>query len=139
MLGGNEAYEIGRGWKKLDDVRRDAAALLARIQRAAPRASCLVLGPMDAGVRTVSGEIVPRAHTDEVASAVREVALSNGCAFWDALSSMGGPGAAARWYALDLLHPDLVSARRLARERTLDPPGRDMEAAVVHRALDDVV
>lgn len=108
MLGGNEAYEIGRGWQKPAEVRTHAKELVRRIRAAAPSASCLLLSPMDAGVRTVGGTIVPRAHTQDVARVIREVALEGGCAFWDIFAAMGGERSAARWYEQELFHPDLV-------------------------------
>jgi lysophospholipase L1-like esterase len=108
MLGGNEAYEMTRGWQKLDDVRRNAQALVQRIRAGTPEASCLLLGPMDAGIKTVSGAIAPRPHTQEVGRVIREVALQGGCAFWDLFAAMGGERSAARWYEQDLFHPDLV-------------------------------
>jgi lysophospholipase L1-like esterase len=108
MLGGNEAYEIGRGWQKLDGVRRDAKALIQRIRVATPAASCLLLSPMDAGLRTVSGTIAARPHTQEVGRVIREVALEAGCAFWDIFAAMGGERSVARWYEQELFHPDLI-------------------------------
>jgi lysophospholipase L1-like esterase len=112
MLGGNEAYKMGRGWLKLDKARAHAKALVQRIRSTAPGASCLLLAPMDAGVRDASGSIVPRAHTHEVGAAIREVALESGCGFWDALAAMGGEGAAARWYQQKLFQDDLIHPKR---------------------------
>ena len=49
MLGGNEAYELGRGWITLDDVRANATKLIDRVRAATPEADCLLFSPMDAG------------------------------------------------------------------------------------------
>jgi len=112
MLGGNEAYEIGRKWQTLEAVRTSARKLVQRIQSAAPAASCLLLSPLDAGIRNVSGTIVPRTQTRDVGKAIRDVALASGCGFWNVQMAMGGEGAAARWYEEELFHPDLVHPRR---------------------------
>lgn len=108
MLGGNEAYEIGRGWQDLDDARRHATQFLARVQKTVPDAACVMISPMDAGRRTVSGDIEPRPHTEEVKAMVRELALANGCAFWDLHRAMGGKGAVSKWLAAKVFNQDLV-------------------------------
>ena len=126
MLGGNETYKIGRGWLKLEKARAHAKALAQRIRSAAPGASCLLLAPMDAGVREANGAISPRAHTREVGAAIREVALESGCAFWDALTAMGGEGAAGRWYQEELFQDDLIHPRK----RGADILGHLLETAL---------
>jgi lysophospholipase L1-like esterase len=108
MLGGNDAYEIGRGRQTLDKVRESARKLVERIQKAAPSASCLLMSPMDAGVRTVSGGIEPRQHNEAVGKVVREVAMEKGCAFWNLYQAMGGAGSVGRWLDRGLLNEDLV-------------------------------
>lgn len=108
MLGGNDAYEIGRGRQGPDEVRDAAHKLVERIQKAAPSASCLLISPMDAGVRTVSGRIEPRPHSETVGRIVREVALEKGCAYWDVFQAMGGAGSATRWLERGLFNQDLV-------------------------------
>lgn len=111
MLGGNEAYEIGRGWQTLDDARGNARKLVDRVKKAAPEAACLLMGPMDAGIRTVSGEIDPRPNTREVGAMIREVAAEKGCAFWDAAAAMGGIGSVPKWLELGLFNQDLIHPR----------------------------
>ncbi|MBX5480896.1 MAG: hypothetical protein IRZ16_03450 [Myxococcaceae bacterium] len=108
MLGGNEAYEMNRGWQTIDDVRRNAAAFIDRLHAAVPKSACLMMAPMDAGTRTLGGDIEPRPHTDEVAQAIREVALQKGCAYWDLYTALGGAGAAGRWLAKGLFNQDLI-------------------------------
>jgi lysophospholipase L1-like esterase len=108
MVGGNEAYEIGRGWSQLDKAAGQLARLIQRLQSATPEASCLVMAPLDAGVESVGGQITPREHSRAVGRAFREVALGNGCAFWDAQEAMGGQGSVAQWLEVGLMHADLV-------------------------------
>ncbi len=111
MLGGNESYELGRGWVTLDDVRRNASKLIDRVQVAAPEADCLLFSPLDAGIRTVGGSIEPRPYSEEVRKVTREVALEKGCAYWDVLTAMGGTGSVPKWLDAGLFHTDLVHPR----------------------------
>lgn len=74
------------------DLRR----VLDRFARAAPTASCLLVGPGDFPIKTEGG-YVPRPRTAALVAAQREVALEKGCAFWDALAFMGGEGSMALW------------------------------------------
>ncbi len=145
MLGGNDAYEIGRRRQSLDTVRDSARKLVERVRKAVPGASCLLITPMDAGVRTVGGRVESRRHTAEVGAIVRDVALEEGCACWDLYQAMGGAGSASRWLdrgllGEDLVHPvgagadllghllDLALERARTRRRNA-PPARPVEPA----------
>ncbi|MHB8879576.1 MAG: GDSL-type esterase/lipase family protein, partial [Myxococcaceae bacterium] len=108
MLGGNEAFELGRGWTTPAKVRESFDRLVERVRGAAPGAACLLLGTLDAGVHTLGGEIAERERSREVSDLIRASALENGCAFWDLLSAMGGAGAVRKWNAVGLMSPDLV-------------------------------
>lgn len=79
--------------------RQQFLAALERLQRAAPRASLLVIAPPDRAVRsgrrwrtisTLSGLI----------AAQREAAREVGAAFWNLHRAMGGAGSMAKWAAL---------------------------------------
>ncbi|MBU8895559.1 hypothetical protein KRR26_08075 [Corallococcus sp. M34] len=111
MVGGNEAFFLSRERTTLDEVRTQMTALVARVREATPEAACLVLSPIDAGVRTMSGELVTRRHSAEVGQIFREVAREGGCAFYDTLAAMGGEGSALRWLEAGLLLEDLVHPR----------------------------
>ncbi|MGA9523082.1 MAG: GDSL-type esterase/lipase family protein, partial [Myxococcaceae bacterium] len=127
MLGGNESYELGRGWVTLDDVRTHASKLIDRIREAAPEADCLLFSPLDAGIRTVGGTIEPRPHTEDVRKITREVALAKGCAYWDLLTAMGGTGSVPKWLDAKLFHSDLVHPRA---------PGADLMGHLFDFALE---
>ncbi len=111
MLGGNEAYEIGRKWITLEDAKKNAEGLVDRVRGAAEGASCLLVAPMDAAVRTVGGELEPRPNTAEVGKMIREVAREKGCAFWDLYAAMGGERSVSRWLEAGLFNADLVHPR----------------------------
>lgn len=88
----------------------DYRAVLARLRRAAPAASCVLLAPGDHGRRDPEADPAPERHLAEVRRLERELAAEAGCALWDALDVMGGPGAMAAWVAADppLARPDHV-------------------------------
>ena len=73
----------------LSDAARNVEALVARIRRAAPSASCMVLGPTERHDRI-----------DTVASlrdTFRDATERAGCAFWDTYAKMGGRGSMQAW------------------------------------------
>jgi lysophospholipase L1-like esterase len=111
MVGGNEAFYISRNRITPEEIRRTATALVKQVRESVPDSACLVMGPIDAAVRTMGGELVPRRGTQEVGNILREVAREGGCAFWDALAAMGGEGSAIKWLAAKLLNEDLVHPR----------------------------
>ncbi len=89
--------------------RRDLTALLRRVRRGAPSASCLVVGPMDRGEIERRGA-APASRVVELAALAREVARSEGCAFFDAIAAMGGPGSMQAWIDAD---PPLAARDRV--------------------------
>lgn len=77
--------------------RKKVKQVLTRLGRARPRISCLVVGPLDRGYswyRTKKSRPIMR----RISKWQRDVALANGCAFWDSLAAQGGKGAARRWF-----------------------------------------
>lgn len=116
MLGGNETYEMSRGWMSAAEARRTIGGLLDRVRADVPEAACLVTSPLDAGVRSASGNISPRPFGPEVREILREEALGRGCAFFDMQGAMGGVGSAARWFEVGLMSEDLVHPRAKGAE-----------------------
>ncbi|AKQ63470.1 hypothetical protein A176_000382 [Myxococcus hansupus] len=111
MVGGNEAFFYSRDRITLETVREQIRELMSRVRANVPSAACLLMAPIDAGVRTMSGEVVARRGTQEIGDIYREEARAAGCAFWDAYAAMGGDGSAARWFAEGLMLDDLVHPR----------------------------
>lgn len=143
MVGGNEAFFLSRERTTVDEVRSQMKELVSRVRSAVPDAACLVMSPIDAGVRTMSGELVTRRHSAEVTEVFREEARDGGCAFYDTLAAMGGEGSALKWLESglmleDLVHPrvrgsnllghlfDLALQRAFARAHPPHVPGADM-------------
>jgi lysophospholipase L1-like esterase len=80
----------------IETYERQLVDLLGRVARAAPSASCLLLGPPDRAVHTRDGWATVARLLDIVATQ-RRVASAAGCAFFDQLEAMGGPGTIAQW------------------------------------------
>jgi lysophospholipase L1-like esterase len=87
--------------------QKELRAAIARIRAAVPRASILVMSPMDRGYRTGPGEIATMPAIPRIVAIERRVAAETGCGFFDTFAAMGGEGTMARWYAAQ---PRLVSA-----------------------------
>ncbi|HEX8441509.1 GDSL-type esterase/lipase family protein, partial [Archangium sp.] len=111
MFGGNEAFRLSRDWTKPEEIKQEAEQLVKLVRESAPEAACLVWSPIDAAVRTLGGELVPRRGSRMVADIFRDVAKEGGCAYWDALSAMGDEGSAIRWLSAGLLNEDLIHPR----------------------------
>lgn len=93
--GTNEALEPGL---KDADYEGKLVSLLGRIARAVPAASCLLLGPPDLARHTKGQndwKTWPRVL--EISAIQRRVAQAAGCAFYDQIAAMGGPGSMASW------------------------------------------
>lgn len=69
--------------------------VLERLRRAAPQASCLLVGPGDAA-KKVGGKWVARKRLLPIIEVQRRQALEHGCGFWDAHAFMGD-GGISRW------------------------------------------
>jgi lysophospholipase L1-like esterase len=76
---------------------RELIELVGRVGRAVPSASCLLLGPADRAGKTADGEWQTMPKLLEVIDSQARVAAAAGCAFYDQLTAMGGPGTIAAW------------------------------------------
>jgi hypothetical protein len=122
MLGATELRHFAVDPGALPSLRAALRELVARVRRAAPGASCLVVGPIDAvrggtadeqGLRTL-------AATDAFHAAWREEAIGAGCAWFDLYDAMGGRGSFGRfhergWMHADLVHPDWYGGQVLGQ------------------------
>ncbi|GMU02424.1 hypothetical protein KH5H1_65440 [Corallococcus caeni] len=113
FLGGNESKRLE--WKRTDlpTVRQDLAALLRRARAAAPGSACMVVGPMDAvqDGHAKGKPLTQRPFLEAAIQAEREVALAEGCGFFNLYTAMGGAGSLARFHQAGFMHEDLVHPR----------------------------
>lgn len=95
------------------------AGLIDELHRVAPKASVLVVAPLDRAEKKDGGLVTKRIILDLVAIQ-RRVALGHGAAFWCTFDAMGGEGSMARWVraqpqlaGADLTHPTPLGAEVL--------------------------
>jgi len=89
-----------------------------RIKTAVPRASILIMSPMDRGDRGAGGEIGTPAVMTRLVAGQHSVALATGCAYFNTFQAMGGVGTMGHWYqaeprlvGADLIHPMPAGAK----------------------------
>jgi lysophospholipase L1-like esterase len=125
-LGGNDVQ------RALSDVRDHYEAEYVRVIRkyraGKPAASCLVLGITDHGEHTQYHDVRTQRAVPELVAIQRNVALAEGCAFFDQFSAMGGSGSAGRWH---YSKPALVGANL----GHLTSAGHEVLASLFYRAL----
>lgn len=96
FYGTNEAMDENQPIGSYEDELR---AVLGRIKSAAPRASCLIMGPGDFPRRGSDDTWSSRPRIDEIIAVQRRVAADEGCGFWDTKSFMGGDLSMPLWAA----------------------------------------
>lgn len=80
---------------------------VARIRKALPHASVLLLGPPDRAARK-KGNWVALDRLDRITEIQRRVAREQNAAFWDQRDQMGGSGSMHTWYLAGLAQRDHV-------------------------------
>lgn len=103
-FGANESNRPGL----VDRYRAEVLPALQSLQRGSGGASCLLVGPMDRGMRDARGAVRSHPIIRQITQAQREVAFEAGCAYLDTFTAMGGDGAIRRWLGLGLAGGDLV-------------------------------
>ena len=81
--------------------------VIARLRKALPNASILVMSPMDRGILDKGGAIVTPDVLVRLIDVQKRIAAETGCAFFNTFEAMGGAGTMASWYKSQ---PRLVSA-----------------------------
>ena len=80
---------------------RQLVDVLGRVARSVPSASCLLLGPPDRAIGGKEAGWATAPKILEIIAVQRRVAEAAGCAFYDQLGAMGGPGSIALWSTED--------------------------------------
>lgn len=123
-FGTNEANYTGTSSAAIAEFQAQLEKVLKRVRKGAPKASCLVISPVDAAERIVdeagAETLRSKAVIPKLVEAQRAAALAQGCAFLDLFSATGGKGTAASWAAkgylgADLSHPSPGASRMLGR------------------------
>lgn len=97
---------------------REMRKAVARLQRAVPEASILLMSPMDRGAKGASGEIDTIPTMPRLVGTESKIAADTGVAFFNTFEAMGGAGTMGRWYSSeprlvgsDYIHPMPAGAR----------------------------
>lgn len=75
----------------------DLRAVLDKLQRVAPKASCMIVGGGDFPRKLDDGSWGIRPRVSQIRRVQREVSADYGCAFWDLHAFMGGDLSMTRW------------------------------------------
>jgi lysophospholipase L1-like esterase len=94
--GSNEAVDDDQ---PIAVYRDQLHAVLTRLRRTAPAASCLLVGPGDFPLKGADGSFGPRPRAVQIAQVQRDAARAAGCAFWDMMQFMGGEQSMLTWAA----------------------------------------
>jgi lysophospholipase L1-like esterase len=92
-FGGNDMIRSSMTMEQYEQEFRD---VVQRVRTARPEAACLIMSPLDHGLRKGS-RIVSMPVVPKMVETQRAVARSEGCAFFDTYMAMGGDGSAGRW------------------------------------------
>ena len=97
---------------------RELRNVVARLQKAVPEASLLLMSPMDRGAKGAGGEIDTIPAMPRLVNTESKVAADTGVAFFNTFEAMGGSGTMGRWYSSeprlvgsDFIHPMPAGAR----------------------------
>jgi lysophospholipase L1-like esterase len=115
MFGANEGHNE---FLALDDYRRHLAEVIRVMRGGVPEASFLVVGPLDQAVQKPDGTFDSRRMPAKLSAVQREVALAEGCAFFDTFNAMGGRKSMGKWFRRglgggDLIHPTEHGSRKI--------------------------
>jgi lysophospholipase L1-like esterase len=103
-FGGNEA---GNDWLDPDRYAASLRKVIKLMRAGKPEMSCLLFAPLDQAERTPRGRIITLSVLPAIVFTQREVAKTEGCAFFDTWTAMGGEGSMERWFEA---RPRLVSS-----------------------------
>ena len=94
---------------------------IRRVRVALPKASILIMSPMDRGHWAGPGLIETLPTIPRIVEIQSVIAHEMRCAFFNTFEAMGGEGSVARWYrmapplvAADLIHPHPAGAKTIA-------------------------
>ena len=108
MIGGNEAGHGGiysPGGKIYKDT---FGAALRKVRQGSPKSACLVVSPLDQGEQSDDGNVTSKKSIGRMVTLQREVALEQGCGFWNSWRFMGGENSFVKWLNQGLAWTDLA-------------------------------
>ena len=89
-------------WKiDWDEYEKNLRMIFDKVREAAPKASILVMAPMDRAERGAGGALQTKPVILKLREVQHRVATAKSLAYWDTFAAMGGEGSMARWYTAD--------------------------------------
>jgi len=121
IFGGNDlSREKGDLRASTEPYEQEYARVVRKFRAGKPEASCMIMSLTDHAIK-VGDAIVSRNIVARLAEAQGRVARSEGCAFYDTFTAMGGLGTIDRWRKAkpplaspDLRHPTVTGQRHVA-------------------------
>lgn len=107
--GGNLVPSVNSS--NLDWVERILEKQIQAIRKAAPDADILFIGPADMS-KKINGKWTSFPSLKMTVEKIREIALKNGCAYWDMYRVMGGHNSMKSWVQQKLGGPDYIHFTR---------------------------
>lgn len=114
QFGTNESED---GFVNAEVYEKTVRTVVERLKRAAPRASILIMAPLDRAEKADDGSFRSKKVIKRLLDSQRKVAKEQAVAFWDTFTAMGGEGSMARWVkatpqlaSWDLTHPTPAGA-----------------------------
>lgn len=108
MIGGNETGHGGIYSPGGKIYKESFVGALRMIRQGSPKSSCLVMSPLDQGEQNDDGNVSSKKSVSRMVQLQKEVALEEGCAFWNSWKFMGGEGSFVRWLNQGLAWTDLA-------------------------------
>ena len=112
--------ESSYGYLGYPDYIHNYSVVIQRIRAALPHASILIMSPMDRAARNDDGDIVTIPAIPILVATQQRVARTEGVAFFNTFTAMGGIGTMARWYddqprmvTGDFTHPTYTGAQQV--------------------------
>jgi lysophospholipase L1-like esterase len=113
ILGGNDVQREKMDlYRTMQPYEEEYTRVIQKFRAGRPEASCLVMSVTDHGERVGRYGIRTRRIVPKLVASQQQVALAQGCAFFNTFEAMGGTDAIARWYhaspqlaGADFAHP----------------------------------
>jgi lysophospholipase L1-like esterase len=127
--GGNDLRRFVSRSADAETYKGEYREVIRKLRAGKPGLSCLIVSVIDHG-RSGTYDVESR-HTEMMVQAQREVAFEEGCAFFDSVAAMGGPGSIREWLRRTprLAEPDLKHLNHRGRDRM----GEMIQAALIDR------
>lgn len=110
QFGGNSVPYL-KTTKAIETYANNIVNQIKFIQRQAPEAKILFIGPSDMSTR-INGKMQTYPWLEDVDKALMKAATENDCAYWSMFKSMGGNDAMAQWVRSGLAGKDYIHFTR---------------------------